>query len=363
MKKILFITRESLSDPKRGTPIRILNLVREMQRDHQVVVASPLVDKNLIHDYCLYPSRWWSRFQYFSEIIRAEGIDIVMTSTDIDIDLPVWLKWRTGVKIALDLHGLYAAEMCYQGHMGRVKSWVLQQKINSLIRFYDLVLPVSPKLLDFYGSRIKKGVVVYGGVTESDFYRGPVSQPEVFTIGYTGNAKPYQGIDNLLAAAVDIKRQNLFPFRLNLIMSSGQGEIEEKLKSLGLFDLASLTYKVSHKEVPRLIARSSVLVIARPSVDMTEYAYPSKLPEYLATGIPVVATRVGPIEALFRDQDFLIVIDPANPVTELVQALLKLNRLSVAERARMGARAIQFVRDYLTWEHIGRVANQALGSI
>ncbi len=361
MKKILFITSESLQDPKRGTPIRILNFIKQLQKAHEVVVSSPAIDQGFSDKYRAYPSgSVWSKISYFKKIITSEKIEIVLTATDIDIGLPVWLKFFAGVKIGMDLHGLYAAEMYFQGHMGCLKSRLLQLKINFLIRFYDLVFVVSPKLIEYYGPRLKKGVVIYGGVTEKEFYNGPHNNPPIFTIGYTGNAKPYQGIDYLLNTAAEIKRKNIFPFRLNMIMSSGRGEIEDTLSRLELTDVADLHFKASHEEVPALIASSNVLVIARPSVDMTEYAYPSKLPEYLATGIPVITTKVGPVEELFKDEDCIIVIPPVEVEKNLEQSLLELYQLSQEDRRAIGQRAIAFVRSRLTWDILGQTINQSL---
>ncbi len=360
-KKILFITSGSLQDPKRGTPIRIYNFIQQMQKEHQVIVSAPAVDAGFTNQFLPYPTgSFWSQVNYFRKALKKYQPDLVMTATDIDIDLPFWLKFLTGVKIAIDLHGLVAAEMYFQDQMSGWKSWLLQQKINFVIRWYDLVFAVSGKLLGYYGSKIKNGVVIYGGVTENEFYHDPLRTPEIFTIGYTGNSKSYQGIDAVLDVAGKIKKLNLFPFRLNLIMSSGRGEIEGRLAELGLSDVADLRFKVSHEEVPAMIAQSSVLVIARPKVDMTEYAYPSKLPEYLATGVPVITTDVGPIGDLFADQDCIIVISPDRIEAELEEVLVRLYRQAPTQRQELGARAVKFVREHLRWEVLGERINQSL---
>ncbi|OHA58412.1 MAG: hypothetical protein A2571_01370 [Candidatus Vogelbacteria bacterium RIFOXYD1_FULL_44_32] len=347
MKKILFITSASLADLKRGTPIRIFNFVEQLKKDHQVLLYESVPTNQLL-------KQLWR----FLVIVKNEKPDLVMTATDVDISLPFWLKIITGVKIAIDLHGLAAAEMYFHGQMGQIKSWLFQRKISWQIRWYDLVFVVSPKLIDYYGHRLKQGVVVYGGVTTNEFYHGAIRPPAVFTIGYTGNCNPYQGVNTVLNVASRIRQKNLFSFRLNLILSNGRGEIEDQLKVLGLSDVTELHFKVPHEEVPALIAASDVLVIARPSVPMTEYAYPSKLPEYLATGIPVVTTRVGPVEALFQDQNCLIIISPDQVEVELEQALVKLQVMTRAEREILGSRAVAFVRQNLTWDVLGATINK-----
>lgn len=352
MKKILFITSALLDDPKRGTPIRIRNFIKQIEKENNVVIYHVSHEKN-----------FWSQIFQLRRVIKKNRPDMAMTATDVDIDFPFWLKILTGVKIAIDLHGLNSAEMYFHGHMGKWKSWLLQQKINFQIRFFDLVFVVSPKLLDFYGPKIKQGVVIYGGVTDDDFYNGPIKSPEIFTIGYTGNFNPYQGIDEVLIVAGNIRRQNLFPFRLNLILSNGQKQVEDRLKELNLSDITDLRFKVSHDEVPELMAKSSVLIIARPSVPMTEYAFPSKLPEYLATGIPVITTKVGPVEALLSDKDCALIISPDNVLVELEEELVFLSKMTVEERNSLGQKAVKLVRQSLTWDTIGHTINQSLKNI
>jgi len=365
MKKVLFITRESLANPKRGTPIRICGFVTELQKEHEVILSAPDSCRGFTGLFFKYPEiGLLQKIKFFTRLVKTEKIELVVVATDIEIDLPVWIKFFTGVKIAIDLHGLYASEMHYQGLMSRPKSELLQRKINLLIRFYDLVFAVSQKLVDFYGPKLKKAVVVYGGVAENQVnMETPVEDNDTFVVGYTGNAKAYQGLDQLLNVLSRIKEKNLFPFRLNMIMSSGQGEIEETLKKLNLLEISDLSFKIPHDEVQPLVVRSSVLVLVRPSIPMTEYAFPSKLPEYLVTGLPVITTRVGPVWELFDGEDCPIIISPDRIEKELEEALVKLFEMSVSQRRDLGRKGAKYVRENLTWTKLGKIINKAVHQV
>ena len=233
MKKILFITGESLENPMRGTPIRIYHILLELRKFHQVVVSSPSIKPGLGIFFESYPAGGlWNKIRYFKQLIRKHGVSVVFTSTDIGIGIPVMLKLFSGVKIVADIHGLYAEEMYFQGLMPKWKSILVDLKTKFCLRFYDLVFVVSEKLKEYYRRTAKRIEVLYGGIDPALFKDPSRAEPEIFTIGYTGNAKSYQGWDTMLEAAENIKKKNLFPFRLNLVMSSGRGEVEEKLKSL-----------------------------------------------------------------------------------------------------------------------------------
>ncbi len=365
MKKILLITSESIRDPKRGTPIRILNFVRQISREHQLFVSASEVDDGLaIRFVPNQGKRGPALFKELRSLIRREGIEVVLTTTDINIVLPIFLKIFTRVKIAIDLHGLYAQELFDQGHAGRVKSALISLRTKICLRMYNLIFIVSPKLKSYYQGVKKPMKVIYGGVDENSFHAADASLvPSIFTIGYTGNAKPYQGVDHILAAASRIKKNGLFPFRLNLIMSSGRNELESKLKELDLDEVTDFHSKVPHDEVNALISRSSVLIIPRPSLPMTEYAYPSKLPEYLATGVPVIITDVGPVTELLGGRNCCIIVSASDISNGIEKALIRFHALSAAERKTLGDNAVGLVKSRLTWDILGREINGSLSAM
>lgn len=364
MKKILFFTSSPLADPKRGTPIRMFNFLRQMSKNHELWVAAPSIDDRLSVKTVEYPiGNRWRQARSLAEIVRAEKIDLVMTATEIDLLPPVLVKWLTGVKIAIDLHGLYAEESYAQQLTGYWWSRMIQLYVTTLLRFYDLIFVVSPLLGDYYKTLRVRIEVIYGGVNADELDSRQITPPAVFTIGYTGNARAYQGIYYILDAAAKLNQSQLFPFKLNLIMSSGRGEIETYIEKLGLSPLTEIRYKVSHEEANELIAQSSVLAIPRPSIAMTEYAYPSKLPEYLATGVPAILTLVGPVKSLLMGADCAKLIPVENIVENLTEALIEVEALGAAGRAEMGRRAAQFVRDNLLWEKLGEKINFHLAKI
>lgn len=142
---------------------------------------------------------------------------------------------------------------------------------------------------------------------------------------------------------------------------SGNGEnVIQALKERNLYDVADLHFNVPHKEVNRWVGQSDVLVIPRPRLKMIEYAYPSKLPEFLATGVPVVVTDVGPVKELFGGQRFCIIIDTEDISKNIKESLINIQKMNKEERAKLGEEAINFVRENLTWDILGQQINQAL---
>lgn len=364
MKKILFITSESLVDPKRGTPIRIYNFIHQISKAHDLFVAAPAVDERVSGRKVAYaPCRGWRRIKHYVDFIKREQIEVVMTATEINLVLPVLIKLFTGVKIAVDLHGLYGEELYYEKIIGRTKKFLLESRTRFFIRFYDLVIVCSTQNKGYY-KRLNKNIeIVFDGLDVKKFFKMDSIRPTTFTIGYSGNGKPYQGLNFLLEACGNIKKKNSFPFRLKLVLSSGITQIKKQLNNNGLDDVTELHFSVTQEEANGLTNQSSVLVVPRPSLKLTEYAYPSKLPKDLITGIPTIATAVGPVKDLFGPSGSCIVIAPDAIVDNLEKALTVVYNMTPEEREIMGNQAIKFVQSRLTWDILGKDINKYLENL
>ncbi|MBT6691312.1 glycosyltransferase [Candidatus Parcubacteria bacterium] len=364
MKKILFITNSSLDNPRRGTPLRMLSVARQIAKEHKLVICTKDIADDVKAEFVAYPKgNAMQRFLFFKKLIKKHKVDIVLAHTEMEVRMPVFLKLFTGVKIVLDMHGLYAEEMYYHGLMNNRKRWLVDKVVRFFLRFYNMLFICNLKHKQYYSHVANKMRLVYNGV-ESKFLEVQSNQePEVFTIGYAGNLKPYQGFDYLLTALAEIKKKKLFDFRLNFVLSSGTTHIEGMLKEHNLLDNADLHFKVPHGEVSKIITKSSVLVVPRPSLKMTEYAYPSKLPSDLLTGIPTITTNVGPIEQLFKPADCCVVIATDDIAKNLEQALVKVHGMNSQDRRDLGQRAVNFVKTTLSWDILGKDINKYLGEL
>lgn len=364
MKNILFITKASLNSAKRGTPLRMISVAKQIAKANNILVVASSVPANFALAHQIYPQgNLWQNFFYFLKLIKQKKIDIIFANTEMEIVLPVLLKIFTGKKIVIDTHGLYAEEMYYEGLMSLPKKYVVGMVIRFLLLFYDLIFFCSDKLLDYYAAVKNKAVIIYNGIDQELFTNLEPVSPKIFTIAYAGNLKKYQGFEYLLLACQKIRQQNLFSFRLNLVVSSGTSDIAERLQAHNLLDITDLHFKLDNDQVAPIINRSSVLVIPRPSLTLTEYAYPSKMPGDLLTGIPTIITKVGPVDKLLGQADVSILIEADDISNNLVKALQAVHDMSALDRALLGKRAVNFVKNNLTWDILGTKINESLITI
>lgn len=364
-KNILFISNIKLDNPMRGTPLRIYKFILQIKKVNNIWVSSQSKHADFGDQYFEFPrANLLKKFLFFRKIIKDKNIDIVMSATGTSVKLLVVLKYLCGVKIVVDLHGLDFEEPYYHGYINKSTMLIRKLMIKFFLRFYDLLFVVSEKLKSYYIKDNKNIEVIYGGVDLEEFKRADYKDRGHLSIGYMGNTRSYQGLDLLLEAARNIKEKSLFPFKLNLITSGDQREVEKIINENGLKNETILHCNVDHHLVDAIINDSDALVLARPAgILMTEYAYPAKLPEYLATGIINIITNVGPVGELLIGKDVCLILDTKDIVRDLEESLHKVYKMNIDERRAFGSRAIKFIENNLTWGILGNKINKNLAKL
>jgi len=367
MKNILLISNSSLKSPTRGTPLRVLSFIRQINKEHNILICLADAPDDLRNIFISYPKMGKVRkLLFFARLIRERKIDIVMIATEVEIKLPVMLKLITGVKIAIDIHGLLPEELFYKKTIGKIKKTFYDGVTKFFLTFYDVVFVCADKLRDYYNRANSNIEIIYGGVNLKEFdHIIKKEERSFFTVGYMGNSRPYQGLDYLLKALSSIKKKRLFSFRLNLILSDKSKEdILSSIKEFGIStEELLLSLNVEHDKVNQIIQNSDVLVIPRPSIPMTEYAFPSKFPEYLATGIPIIITNVGPVRNSSKTQKLCLVIQPDNIADSIEEKLRAVYSMSDTEKALIFEKSRAVAREEFDWDILGKKLNQILSRL
>jgi glycosyltransferase involved in cell wall biosynthesis len=109
--------------------------------------------------------------------------------------------------------------------------------------------------------------------------------------------------------------------------------------------------KQPHQLIPSLLAAADVLTVVRPSDMVTEFSFPSKLPEYAALGKALIVSRVSDIGSYIKDGVNGLVVPPADE-DALVNALHKLSDPEV--RRRLGREARLLAEERFALDILGR---------
>ena len=163
-------------------------------------------------------------------------------------------------------------------------------------------------------------------------------------LGFVGFIHAWHG----LARVLDFLKEHELSNVLLMVVGDGPDKdiLERKTAELGLSDRVTFTGTIGRDEIKDYLAAFDIAL--QPNV--TDYASPLKLFEYMCLGHAIIAPDKDNIrEILTRDHDALL-IDP-NDFDQLCAALLKLIS-SAEERDRLGSNARQTIADKrLTWDN------------
>jgi glycosyltransferase involved in cell wall biosynthesis len=138
-----------------------------------------------------------------------------------------------------------------------------------------------------------------------------------------------------------------------LIVGDGpeRPHLEAELATRGLSEAVLFTGAVAPHEVPGLLASMDVAVAPYPKL-ANFYFSPLKVYEYMAAGLPIVASRIGQLAELLHHEETALLCPPGD-APALAEALERL-RHDAELSQRLGRAARATVLKKHTWNAVAR---------
>lgn len=187
----------------------------------------------------------------------------------------------------------------------------------------------------------------------------PAPEPQRVTTTraiYAGGLSAAYGVGRLVDAVRALNRDDV------TLSCFGRGELEDWITRVAEADQRIDPPRlVSREQLLAEYAQSDLLVQPRPvDQDFVRFSFPSKLLEYLASGIPVLSTRLPGIPADYEDHVHWADDDS----TEGLQAALaRVLSIPKDERERRAARARDFIRTTRGYEAQGKRLTRFLAKL
>jgi glycosyltransferase involved in cell wall biosynthesis len=271
-------------------------------------------------------------FDSMSNIIASEKLDVLLLyGGSIDITLPLFVSAK--------LRSLYiVAEICEWFPSNRFEHrWYDKDFISELIyrnivpMFSDAVLCISTHIQTKVSKYNRNTIII--PALGSRKHVSPLTCAEkdrTFKVVYSGNFKK-EDAAYLLIEAIRLCLMRGKKMKLEMIGGWGRGEDEAYCKSLVSTDplLRDSVSFIDHlpnlpdSEYWRRIESASCLVIVRPHNKANIANFPTRLPEFLWTGKPVVISSAGDIERYLKRGIHAHIIDHVSPQS-LAEALSRI---------------------------------------
>ena len=197
----------------------------------------------------------------------------------------------------------------------------LQKKYMRLTnyRWFDVLFVITNNLENFYQPLTKRRARFLHLPMTVDFERFPYpvkSLSQSWYITYCGDlSQSKDGVLTLIKSFALIKDE--FPdMQLKLIGhnkdSSYINSLKKLILDLGLSRYVILTGFIHPEKIPDELYKSRLLVLSRPDNIQAQGGFPTKLGEYLATGVPVAVTSVGELPYYLKDGQNAFLSEPDN---------------------------------------------------
>lgn len=333
-------------------------LIKGLSAHQQVLCLSPLPinrsisKKFFIHEKDETENR--AKFHYYFTI-NLPGLRQIMTFFAGFFN--VLMKAKRGTALICDYQNISnACGLLLASKIRRIKSAVIVMDLPAFLTNNTLVQKIYSYTFHLADSFIfltepmnrkvnvnNKSYIVVEGI--ADVSRICIMDNERYsnTIGkkvviYAGSLKKIYGIQNLTEGFIKavIPDSELWIY--------GDGDYREELEAI-CEQNPSVIYKGvrSNEEVVSAERKAALLVNPRPSSpEYTKYSFPSKTMEYMASGTPLLTTRLPGIPAEYNNH--LYFIEPAEENADgIARRLNSILKLPEAERQSKGGQAQEFV--------------------
>jgi glycosyltransferase involved in cell wall biosynthesis len=167
--------------------------------------------------------------------------------------------------------------------------------------------------------------------------------PRTFVIVAAGQLSELNGIPLLLDAFSQLRGDR---FRLRI---AGAGALEPEVRTAAARDpRIEFLGRLPLDRVLETYAAADVLVNLRITRSLnTRYFFPSKMIEYLVSGVPVISTCTGHVEEEFGAFTFLLRDERPEALAQLIE---RISALDPADRCAQAARARTYMAANKTWQ-------------
>ncbi len=280
-------------------PARILFLLEKLFPFKKTPVIGSSEIKTKFFHWFFFPdtkSDWaWFAFARAWLLSFKEKFDVIFsTSPPVTSHLIAW-----GLKKILKKPWVADFRDVWLGTTGEYYPTRLHKKLKSILEkkiftSADLLITVNPHIQSFYQKKYPNSPIIClpNGYDRADFPESLPSENKEFRIVYSGTLSSFLNPEIFIEAFKILCQQNPEFKRLAKFYHIGKvlgARIEKLLKDPDLVNNFTLLGYKNHKESIKYLTSANLLLLLSTVGEGSDFMTTSKIYEYLATGIPIMA--------------------------------------------------------------------------
>jgi glycosyltransferase involved in cell wall biosynthesis len=189
--------------------------------------------------------------------------------------------------------------------------------VDFMAPFFSGIIVISKKLEKLYGRFNRKMIYIPILTDTTKFILGASKiDNSFFYIGYTGAiSRKKDGIFEFIKALGILPQIYKDEIKFNIYGEGNKEDVSLLNKIINIYQLHNVVIfknTVPAQNIPEILVDHDLLVITRASNIQTEYGFSTKLAEYLASGVLVLATKVSDNPYYLSDVINSLLVDPGD---------------------------------------------------
>lgn len=199
----------------------------------------------------------------------------------------------------------------------KVPCWMIKA-FKLAYKFIDLRVLMTKALQEYYDNIVcPKPTYILNSVIDAGRFESIENRDDVEPyLCYMGNMMlAKDNIDNIIHAFAKIA-QDFSELKLYLYGTPNNADKQTVVNLIGKYGLEErvlLKGKASYDEVPNILGNAKVLVTSQPLTKRAQGGFPTKMCEYMMTGVPTILTDVGEIHQYVEDGVNAYMVEACNP--------------------------------------------------
>ncbi len=290
-------------------------------------------------------------FKSIAQSKRKGWKNIVYKAGGLNIENILFFIWAKllGYKMVMTIEEDYSFFSDNIKLISRFKFWTTRKLDFLNCKWADEIIVISYYLKNKYQKKGVSNITLIPITARINFNDNKKTFNKPLQVVYAGTFADKDGVNDIISGFLEFKKS----YKEAILILTGKSAQQEKYKEKYRNE-SDLLFKgfVEDKDFYPLLRDSDVLCMCRTESGFANAGFPFKLGEYLATGNPVICTKVSDVE-YYLDENDVYLIEPGKP-QQITGALLSIVNDPDKARAR-GMRGLEKCRKYFSAETNGQI--------